>query len=287
MLQEKIAVLVDTGTDVPAHLIEEYGFYTMPLKIIFSDGEFRDGIDLKASELYERLPQEIPTTSLPDGQSILATLAEIKAAGYNKVLAITISSGLSGTYNLVRLLAESYTDLDIHVLDTKNISIGSGFLAIQAAEYIRRGLSWENLIAAMDNEISRSKVFFCLETLEYLQKGGRIGLVTAMLGTAFNLKPIISCNADGIYYTMAKVRGRQQSIKKVIALAEEYSKKGQHYHLALYGSGQSGMAEIAAIRGEVLRRLPNHVQILESELGCCLGVHVGPGLVGIGVHLVD
>lgn len=287
MLQEKIAVLVDTGTDVPAHLIKEYGFYTIPLKIIFSDGEFRDGIDLSASELYERLPHEIPTTSLPDGQSILATLAEIKAAGYNKVLAITISSGLSGTYNLVRLLAENYTDLDIHVLDTKNISIGSGFLAIQAAEYIRRGMNWQNLIAAMNNEINRSKVFFCLETLEYLQKGGRIGLVTAMLGTAFNLKPIISCNEDGIYYTMAKVRGRQKSIQKVIDLAEEYSKKGQHYKIALYGSGKSGMAEIAAIREEVLRRLPNHIQILESELGCCLGVHVGPGLVGIGVHLVD
>lgn len=287
MQQEKIAILIDTGTDVPANLIKEYGLYTVPLKIIFSDGEYSDGIDLTASELYQRLPQEIPKTSLPDGQSVLATIAEIKAAGYDKLLIITISSGLSGTYNLLHLLTEHYEGLDTYVLDTKNISIGSGFLAIWAAECLRQGMDWTTLKATMNDHVSRAKVFFCLETLEYLQKGGRIGMVTAVLGTAFNLKPVISCNPDGIYYTMAKVRGRHQSIHKIIDLAEEYSKKGQRYNLAIYGSGRSGLEEAAKIREEILRRLPNHHMVFESELGCCLGVHVGPGLVGIGVHLLD
>ncbi len=218
---------------------------------------------------------------------MLRALDQIRAEGYNKVLAVTISSGLSGTHNMLTLLAGNIKDLDIYVYDTKNIAIGSGFSAIQAAEYIAAGMDWHTLKMTLIAQTSKSKVFFCLDTLEYLQKGGRIGLVTAMLGTALNLKPIISCNAEGVYYTVAKVRGRQQSLKKILELAVKFAGNAQKYNVALIGSGQLGLQDAASIRDEVLRRLPNRNLLVEGELGCCLGVHVGPGLVGVGVQILD
>ena len=287
MSTDKIAILIDSGTDVPPKLIEKYHMFVAPLRIIFSDGEYDDGIDLKAQELYQRLPHEIPKTSLPSAESVLHALDQIRAEGYNKVLIVTISSGLSGTHNMLTLLASNIKDLDIYVYDTRNIALGSGFSAIQAAEYIAEGMDWHTLKRTLIAQTSKSKVFYCLDTLEYLQKGGRIGLVTAMLGTALNLKPIISCNAEGVYYTVAKVRGRQQSLKKVIDLAAKFAGNAKKYNIALIGSGQMGLNDAASIRDEVLKRLPNPVMFIEGELGCCLGVHVGPGLVGVGVQILD
>lgn len=287
MSTDKIAILVDSGTDVPPELIEKYHMFVAPLRIIFSDGEYNDGIDLTAAQLYQRLPREIPKTSLPSAEIVLQVLDQIRAEGYNKVLAVTISSGLSGTYNMLTLLASNIKDLDIYVYDTRNIAIGSGFSAIQAAEYIAAGMDWHTLKQTMIASTSKSKVFFCLDTLEYLQKGGRIGLVTAMLGTALNLKPIISCNTDGVYYTVAKVRGRQQSLKKVLELAVRFAGNSKKYNIALIGSGQLGLNDAASIRDEVLQKLPNRNLLIEGELGCCLGVHVGPGLVGVGVQILD
>ena len=287
MLTDKIAILIDSGTDVPMELIEKYHMFVAPLRIIFQDGEYNDGLDLTASQLYLRLPQEVPKTSLPSAEVVLQALNQIRAEGYNKVLAITISSGLSGTYNMLHLLAKNIKDLDIHVFDTKNIAIGSGFFAIQAAEYIAEGMDWNTLKHTLQTQLPKSKVFFCLDTLEYLQKGGRIGMVTAMLGTALNLKPIISCNEAGVYYTMAKVRGRQQSLKKILDLAVQYAGTSKKYNVALIGSGTLGLHDAASIRDDVLIKLPNRNLFIEGELGCCLGVHVGPGLVGVGVQILD
>ena len=287
MSTDKIAILIDSGTDVPPAYIQQYHMFVAPLRIIFNEGEYNDGIDLTASQLYQRLPHEVPKTSLPSAELVLQIIEQIRSEGYNKVLAVTISSGLSGTYNMLNLLADNIRDLDIYVYDTKNIAIGSGFSAIQAAKYIEQGMDWKTLKYTMEAETTKSKVFYCLDTLEYLQKGGRIGLVTAMLGTALNLKPIISCNTEGVYYTVAKVRGRQQSLKKVLDMAVQFAGNSKKYNVALIGSGLPGLNDAASIRDQVLQKLPFRDTLIEGELGCCLGVHVGPGLVGVGVQILD
>ncbi len=191
MNNEKIAILVDSGTDVPKDYIQRYGIYVAPLKIIFSDCEYTDGVDVTPELLYKRFESEIPKTSLPTGEDITALLDQIKAAGYEKVLAITISSGLSGTYNVIDLIGRQYEGLEVHAVDTLNIAIASGLIAIQAAEDVENGMSWAELTRITDERVAKSKVYFCVKTLEYLQKGGRIGLVSSILGNALNLKPII------------------------------------------------------------------------------------------------
>lgn len=285
MNNEKIAILVDSGTDVPQEYLQRYGIYMASLKIIFSDREYTDGVDITPEVLYKRFETEIPKTSLPSGADIEAILDQIKADGYEKVLAINISSGLSGTYNVVDLLGKRYEGLTVHAVDTRNISIGSGMIAIQAAEALAAGATWEELIALIEQQTERSKVFFCVKTLEYLQKGGRIGLVASLLGNALNLKPIISCNPDGIYYVVAKVRGRKQSLKKALELACHFAKGHAKYALAIMHSNSQEEADTLAQEAAAL--LPNAHITITGEISPSLVVHTGPGLIGIGVNLLD
>ena len=282
MNEQKIAILVDSGTDVPPKYREKYGIYWLPLLINYSDRQCRDGIDIQPQEMYDLLPIEIPKTSLPEGGMVEEVFDRIKSDGYERVFAVTISSGLSGTYNMVRMIAEEYEGLNIFVLDSKNISIGSGMLAIRAAQMVNdEGISWEELILRMPRELSKSKVFFCVDTLKYLQKGGRIGLVTAMLGSSLSLKPIISCNESGIYYTVAKAIGRARSIQKVIDLASEFARKAERADLAV----MNGAAEIDGnnVRNKVEGTVVNGTVIVTGQIGAALGVHTGPGLIGVGV----
>ncbi|WP_368251005.1 DegV family protein [Enterococcus sp. 2201sp1_2201st1_B8_2201SCRN_220225] len=285
MNKEKIAILADSGSDVPQDFSQAHHVYTLPLKVIYPDREYTDKVDISSQEVIDRMPGEIPKTSLPDGASIVAVFDEIKAAGYEKVIAVTISSGLSGTYNMVQMMAKDYEGLDIFVLDTKNIGIASGLQAIRAVELVESGLDFETICQKLAAEVFQNKVFFNVATLEYLQKGGRIGLVTAIFGTALKLNPIISCNEEGVYYTVAKSRGRKKSLAKSLELVKDFAGKSQKYRLAVAHAGAKEEAQ------EMMKRLtallPNAVEQYFGEISPALVVHTGPGLLGVGVQVLD
>lgn len=285
MNKEKIALLVDSGTDVPAEIMSQYGMYMLPLQIIYKDRTYTDKVDITAEEIYQRLPQEIPSTSLPDGETINKIFDRIKADGYEQVLAVTISSGLSGTYNVVRLMGEQRNDLDIFVLDTKNIRIGAGLQAIRAAELLNEGVTWQELKEQLLQEVVRNKVFFNVATLEYLQKGGRIGLVASILGNALKLNPIISCNDEGIYYTVAKSRGRKKSLDKTVELVKQYI--GNHKQFRLAVAQGDALAEAKEMKTRLEQEFPQVKEIFFGQISPALVVHTGPGLLGVGVQLLD
>lgn len=285
MNKEKIALLVDSGTDVPAEIMSQYGMYMLPLQIIYKDRTYTDKVDITAEEIYQRLPQEIPSTSLPDGETINKIFDRIKADGYEQVLAVTISSGLSGTYDVVRLMGEQRNDLDIFVLDTKNIGIGAGLQAIRAAELLNEGVTWQELKEQLLQEVVRNKVFFNVATLEYLQKGGRIGLVASILGNALKLNPIISCNDEGIYYTVAKSRGRKKSLDKTVELVKQYI--GNHKQFRLAVAQGDALAEAKEMKTRLEQEFPQVKEIFFGQISPALVVHTGPGLLGVGVQLLD
>lgn len=287
MNKQKIGFLVDSGSDVPLETIKKANMKVIPLKIIYKDKEYTDKVDIHAQDVYDRLDQEIPKTSLPSGETISEMLQEFKDEGYEKVIAITISSGLSGTNNMVRLMAENVEELDVFTLDTKNIGIGSGLLAVKAADYVEKELEWEVIKEKLQNDVKKSKIFFHVPTLEYLQKGGRIGLVSSILGNVLNLKPVISCNENGIYYTVAKVRGNKKSIQKAIDLATEFAGDAKKYHLAIAFGGKTAEAQLDDIRVELKQKLPNFVELFEDQVSPALGVHTGPGLIGIGIQIIE
>lgn len=282
MNKDKIAILVDSCVDVPQSIVEENNMYVIPLKIIYKDREYTDGVDITAEEVYTRLETEIPSTSLPSGNEVNDVFEKIKADGYEKVLAFCLSSGLSGTYNAIRMQANDFKDLEIVVIDTKNIAIAAGLNAIQAAEYLKEGMDWETLVKTSSDNIGDSKVFFCVSTLEYLQKGGRIGLVSSLIGSTINLKPVISCNDDGIYYTVAKVIGRKRSINKVIDLALEFAKDSNKYNVSIVHGGAP--EEAKQIKEKIMPLLPHCKIFTDGQISPVLGVHTGPGTLGVAIQ---
>lgn len=284
-MKNKVAILVDSGTDVPQELIEKYQMYVIPLKIIYKDRVYTDKVDITPEEIYQRLPQEIPGTSLPDGETITKIFEQIKQDGYEKILAVTISSGLSGTYNIVRLIAQQQEELEAYVLDTKNIGIGAGFSAIQAAKWLEEGMEWSLLIERLNELVKQTKVFFNVATLEYLQKGGRIGLVASILGTALKLNPIISCNDEGIYYTVGKARGRKKSLDRTVSYVKERVGTAKVFNLAVaHGDAKEEATEMMA---RLKEEFPQAQQICFGQISPALVVHTGPGLLGVGVQVLE
>ncbi|MEQ8140796.1 DegV family protein [Enterococcus sp. LW22] len=284
-MKNKVAILVDSGTDVPQELIEKYQMYVIPLKIIYKDRVYTDKVDITPEEIYQRLPQEIPGTSLPDGETITKIFEQIKQDGYEKILAVTISSGLSGTYNIVRLIAQQQEELEAYVLDTKKIGIGAGFSAIQAAKWLEEGMEWSLLIERLNELVKQTKVFFNVATLEYLQKGGRIGLVASILGTALKLNPIISCNDEGIYYTVGKARGRKKSLDRTVSYVKERVGTAKVFNLAVaHGDAKEEATEMMA---RLKEEFPQAQQIYFGQISPALVVHTGPGLLGVGVQVLE
>lgn len=284
MDKEKIAILVDSGTDTPQELLDQDHVFMIPLKIIYKDREYTDKVDITADEILARLPVEIPSTSLPEGEQIMSIFEKIREAGYQKVLAVTISSGLSGTYNAVRLLAEQFSDLDTFVLDTKNIGIAAGLQAIRANELIESGMKWQELIVELEKEVLNNKVFFNVATLEYLKKGGRIGLVSAIIGNALKIQPIISCNDEGVYYTVGKARNRKKSLEKTLKYVKDFV--GNHTDFRLAVAHGDALADAEWMKKQLKTEFPQVKEILFGEISPALVVHTGPGLLGIGVQIL-
>lgn len=285
MKNNKVAILVDSCNDIPEELTEKYGFYTMPLVINYSNRSYKDRIDISPQEVYDSFKQEIPKTSLPLPSDIMSLLDQIKADGYDQVLASIISSGLSGTFQSMNLIAQSRDDMQIEVVDTLNIGIGSGFVAIYAAELLEQGLDFETVVSKTRAAVPDSSVFFGLETLEYLIKGGRIGKVSGILGSALKIKPIISCDSEGIYDTIAKVRGRKKNIAKMIEIARDTISNHKNYYLALCHG--DALEEMLEMKEEVNDLIKNAKIYSEGQISPVLGVHTGPGLLGIGVMVLD
>lgn len=282
MVNQKIAILTDSGSDVPYDLVKSMNIFVVPLQVNYKDKSYRDGVDIDADTMYKRLKEEIPTTSLPLGEDIEKIMQDIEAQGYTHILAIVLSSGLSGTCGLLQLVAKD-SKLPMVVVDTKNIGIGSGLSVVKAAKYVSEGMSWEDIQVRVQETILQTRVFFVLDTLEYLQKGGRIGKVTALIGYALDLRPIITCNKEGIYTTVAKARGRNVSINKCLEMALEFAGDAKSITVGL--AHGNALEEVMKLKETMTQRLGDRVRIFIGQVSPALGVHTGPGLIGMGIQI--
>ena len=223
---EKIALITDSASDINSDLIKKYNINILPFKIIFSDKEYKDGVDITPSMLYERLPNEMPKTSLPSITEFTQLLENLKDEGYTHAIIITISNCFSGTFNSARLAAESVSGINTFVFDSLTLTMSEGAMVLKTAELIAQGKSFDEITNYLPELRTKMDVFFTLDTLEYLKKGGRIGKVAGTIAEALNIKPIITVKDDG-FCTVAKVRGIKQSISKLSNILNEYLSKGR------------------------------------------------------------
>lgn len=279
MNSAKTAIMVDSGCDISQEFIEQYDIKVLRLKVLYGNRMYSDGLDIDPLEVYRRFPQEIPTTSTPNMYEVSELVNEIKSEGYEKIIGITISSGLSGTYNAVAMAFEE-EDIETFAFDTKNISIGAGLLAMWAAKKLSEGWTFEAVKHGLNDKINDSKVFFYMDTLDYLRKGGRISPAVAIVGKALNLKPIISCNEKGTYYTVSKIRGQHKGLEKLMDSLKDYIGDKKAYLAIMNGDGTR---YLDVIRARIKEMFPQCEVVVDKQITATMAIHTGPGLIGVGV----
>lgn len=277
---QKIALVADSACDLSLETLKENNIKLLPLRITYSNGEYRDKIDISADEVYNNLENEVPKTSLPSREDIDKTLTALEEEGYTHVIVITISSGLSGTFNAVRLCLDDHPKLTPFIFDTKILSIPEGITVLEVANLIKKGKCFEDIISTIPKIQKNIKGYFTINTLEYLKRGGRIGKVSGTIGDMLNLKPIVSLDEDGVYYTVCKARGRKQSILKLTNILNDELSLGTCKVWVLHG----GALEEAKNFMESLKNLKNILSLDISQISPALGVHGGPGLLGLAIQ---
>ena len=281
---QKIAVLTDSGCDVPRSAAETYNIHILPLKITYSGKTYTDNVDIAPRDVYDRFPREIPKTSTPNVAEIADMLDVIRSEGYTHVLCVCISSGLSGTYQTVCSALKEETSLVTYAFDSKNISIGAGIFALLAAEMAARGESFETIVETLERKRTDAKLFYYMDTLDYLVAGGRIGRVAGLVGGILKLKPIISCNEDGVYYPVGILKNKKRGVAKLIECAARFA-DGNPCELALMNGDAE--AEAAAVAHPLLEAIPQGTIKVRGQIAASLAVHTGPGLIGILVFRTD
>ena len=278
MNDQRTAVITDSGCDLPEDLARELDIRVLSLHVIYPEKDYADGKEIDPLMVYRRFPAEIPTTSTPSQGEICELLDSLREEGFEKVIAVCISSALSGTFNAVRLAGESRDDMEIFVYDTRNISFGSGIFAIYAARLLQQGLSFEEICRRLEEKRADSKVLFYMDTLTYLKKGGRIGKVTGTIGEVLRIKPIISCNPDGVYYTVSMARGAAAAMNRLISEVTDFVKDRKVWLVLGDGDAKEAVGVLAA---RIAEKLPDARILFEKQITASMAVHTGPGLLGV------
>ena len=284
----KIAVLTDSCADISPELAKKHHIYVVPLRILCHDGEFQDGVDIRNVDIYTRLRAgEFPKTSLPSAEEIGKLVKNIIDDGYDGIVAVMMSSGLSGTYNIARLLAEECAGhIEMRAYDSRSASLGQGMTALQLGMDLQNGMDWEELTThRIPQLINGTFPFFSVDTLEYLQKGGRIGKVTATAGTLLHIKPILGFAEDGQLESVSKVRGKNQVIDRLVELVVKACGEHKRYNLAVANGGAE--EDMVKLREKLTAALPNYEQIWEGEVDGTLSVYIGDGVLGAAVQVLD
>jgi DegV family protein with EDD domain len=273
-----VKIVTDSTADIPEELSAELGITIVPCNVHFGLETYRDGIELSKEEFYTRLKTSptLPTTSAPAAGLFEATYRKL-ASETDQILSIHLASALSAIYNSACLGAEAISDAEIALIDSGQASMGLGWLVIAAARAAQEGQSLAQIVALVEDIMPRVRVFAALDTLEYLQKGGRVGKTVAVLGALLNIKPLVEVR-DSAVLPLERVRTRRRSIQRLIELAAEL---GPLEELAVLHSNAPGKARRLAEEISFLHPLE---RILIAEVGVIIGTHAGPN--GLGVACV-
>lgn len=276
----KIALITDSTCGLPKEYINEYDVKVVPLKILYKDKEFIDGINITPEEVYSKLPKELPTTSMPSVDDITSLYNELIKESYTQAIVLPISSGLSGTINSFKLASEEFKDkINTFIFDTKILSMAVGLIVIEVGKMIKKKMNFEDICNTIPKLRENLWMYFSVDTLEYLIKGGRIGKVTGGIGEILNLKPIITMDDNGSYTNYTKVRGSKQAFKKLLDLSTDILNKGKGKVIIMTGT----MHEEAEKLKEILSSYENTTFIYKGTITPAVGIHSGPRLLAVAV----
>lgn len=271
-----VAVVTDSTCDLSPALVSELGVTVVPLTVFFGDEAFLDGVEISADQFYEREKtfRGLPRTSQPSVEQFRAVYQSL-AAESKEIVSIHISSRMSGTLNSASIAREEFAgEVHIDLIDSHNVSMGLGAVVFEAATVAREGGSLTEVVDAARRTIDRAHVIAALDTLEYLRKGGRIGRASSLLGSLLSIKPIIHIER-GELAPLERVRTHARAVERLVqhATADQRLKR-------LFVAAAADEAAALDLIERVRPYLP-HTDIRLGQLGPAVGVHSGPGLLGI------
>ncbi|OXM85846.1 DegV family protein [Paenibacillus rigui] len=274
----QVRVVTDSTADIPVELQERLNIEIVPLKVHFGTETYSDGIDLSPQAFFAKLASfpSLPTTSQPSPVEFLDIYKKLAASSDAGIVSIHLSSGLSGTYQTAVLSSTMLEGkADLTVIDSKSASYGIGMLAVAAAEAAMAGKSKEEIVALVETMRREMRLYFLVDTLEYLQKGGRIGKAAALVGSLLNIKPILSITDQGEVYSVDKVRGHKKAMGRIVEMLQaDFAGKPIHVTVA--------HADTLSAADELSGLLKQHFEVKSMQyttIGSVIGTHAGPGAV--------
>jgi len=274
-LASEVRVVTDSASDIPATIARELGITVVPCNVHFGEKTYRDGVDLTSEEFFVELARSptLPTTSQPSVGVFEETYRRL-AEKTDQIVSIHLPEKLSATLSSAHLAARSFPELELVIIDSTQVCMAQGWLAIIAARAARRGMGLAEIVALVEDTIPRLRLIALLDTLEYLQKGGRIGKASALLGTLLNVKPLLQV-LDGEALPLGNVRTRWKALQRLVEIVGDL---GPLEEVAVMH------ANVPAIAQQLVKMLsPIHPpdRILIGQVGAILGTHAGPGAVGV------
>lgn len=274
--QRPVAIVTDSTADIPAGLLADRDIEIVPLTVRLGNAEYVDGIELGPEDLLAAMRDGIvPQTSQPSIGAFTAVYAKLLDAG-SDIVSIHLSGAVSGTVNAARAAAAQLDEQRIRVIDTRSLSMGLGWLAVEAADLAARGGTLDALAGAVERRIVDHRLFATLETLEYLQRGGRIGRAAGLVGTLLQIKPILEVR-EGIVQPFERPRTHRRAFSRLVELAREHAPWDR---LAVMHFGAPEEADLLAAELTDLQPEPQ-LEIVRGVIGPVVGSHTGPGIYGI------
>ncbi|TMC81761.1 MAG: DegV family protein [Chloroflexi bacterium] len=281
MTDRKVAIVTDSTSDLPSQLARTRSITIVPLTLHFDGRSLLDGVDIKPSEFYRKLPNATmhPTTSQPAPGQFAEVYGEL-LTNHDAVVSVHISEKLSGTYASAVQGADMTDPKRVHVVDSELVSMSLGLLTLAASELAARGASAESVVERISAMRDQVQTYFSVATLEFLRRGGRIGRANALLGSVLQVKPVL-CIRDGLVTPLERVRTFDRALNRVIDLAREVD-RGKGLCVVV------GHADAEQDAERVARELePVAETLMIQPLGPVVGAHAGPGVVGVGCYPAD
>lgn len=275
-----VAIMTDSTCDIPPDLIKEYQINVVPLYVVWGDEELLDGKDIDNAGFYARLPQDPihPKTSQPTPGDFVHAIEELDA---DEVVVIALSAALSGTCDSA-LQARESIEVPVHVFDSRSLSMGLGWQVLAAARERERGGSVDDIIAAAERVRDRLSLLLTVDTLEYLHRGGRIGGAAKLLGSIVQLKPVLEVNHDtGVLEVVSKIRTRKKALREIIEENFRRLDPTKPMRTAVLHGAAPGDAQLLA---EGIKERTDPQELVMTQITPVLGVHGGPGVVGIAAY---
>jgi DegV family protein with EDD domain len=276
----KVALVTDSTCSLPQEILKQYGINVVPQVLIWGDEVFEDGVDIQPAEFYRKLSSAkvMPTTSQVSVMNMNKAFERLLAEGY-EVLGMFLSSKLSGTMQSATQGREALSSGQdkVHIIDTQTTSMAMGFQVLVTARAAAEGATIAECKALAQKAQASTGIFFMVDTLEFLHRGGRIGGAQRLLGTALNLKPILTVK-EGKVEAVERVRTKGKAIERLIQIVAEQVKGGSPIRLAsLHANAPDDAESMLASANSATQA----TETIRTELSPVVGTHTGPGTIGL------